>query len=304
MSKTDVQKKGNTMRKLAFIGLGEVGSNVTIGLAQKGVSVKGYDIKFDTEGKEKFQKCADAGVVLVDTPEELIDGADIIIAVTSCSQALATAKMYKPYLKKEQVYCEFNSTVPDAVKEVQEYIGDACTFIDGCVLVSANIHKEKSPCCSSGPAAEAITKELNDMGMNIRYLGDSIGQASAFKVIRSIFTKNLEATLIETMTCARYYGVEDIIFDSIVTFLSDAPLDVTLPMMIKTNAVHAHRRGEEIEEIAVMQKEAGLDNTMSEAATKKMFWLAGLGLNKRFGGKPTADMNEFCDVLLEIQGKR
>lgn len=290
------------MKTVAFIGLGEVGSNVTIGLAQKGVPVKGYDIKFETEGLENFKKCADAGVVLASSPEDLINGADIIIAVTSCSHALATAKMYKPYLKKNQVYCEFNSTVPAAVKEVEEYIGDACTFIDGCVLVSANIHKEKSPCCSSGPAAEAVTKELNDMGMNIRYLGDKIGQASAFKVIRSIFTKNLEATLIETMTCARYYGVEDLIFDSIVTFLSDSPLDVTLPMMIKTNAVHAHRRGEEIEEIAVMQKNAGLENTMSEAATKKLFWLASLGMGERFGGKPAPSMNDFCDALLEVQG--
>lgn len=289
---------------IAFIGLGEVGSNVTIGLAQKGVCVKGYDIKFETEGREIFKKCTDAGVVLADSPKALIEGADIIIAVTSCSQALETAKMYKPYLSKNQVYCEFNSTVPAAVKEVEAYIGDACTFIDGCVLVSANIHKEKSPCCSSGPAAEKVTRILNDLGMNIRYMGNQIGQASAFKVIRSIFTKNLEATLIETLTCARYYGVEGDIFDSIVTFLSDAPLDVTLPMMVKTNVVHAHRRGEEIEEIAKMQEDAGLENTMSAAATKKMFWLAGLGLNAAFDGKPAADMYDVTDALLRIQGKK
>ena len=288
---------------IAFIGLGEVGSNVTIGLAQKGVKVKGYDIKFETEGMERFEKCAKAGVILCGSPKELIEGSDIIIAVTSCSLALKTAQMYKPFLKKGQVYCEFNSTTPDAVKAVQEYIGESCTFIDGCVLVSANIHKEKSPCCSSGPAAEKVTKTLNGLGMNICYLGDQIGQASAFKVIRSIFTKNLEATLIETMTCARYYGVEDNIFNSIVEFLSDSPLNVTLPMMIKTNVVHAKRRGEEISEIADMEEKAGLENTMAVAATKKMFWLAGLGLSKQFGGKPADSMNDMVDALLKIQGK-
>ena len=290
------------MKTLAFIGLGEVGSNVTIGLAQRGVAVKGYDIKFETERKDRFQKCADAGVILCDGPEDLIQGSDIIIAVTSCAKALETAKMYKPFLQKEQIYCEFNSTTPAAVKAIEEYIGDSCVFVDGCVLVSANIHKEKSPCCSSGPAAEAVTKELNDIGMNIRCLGDQIGQASAFKVIRSIFTKNLEATLIETMTCARYYGVEDLIFDSIVTFLSDAPLDVTLPMMIKTNVVHSFRRGQEIEEIAEMQKQAGLEHTMSDAATKKLFWLAETGLNKQFDNRPAASMNDMVDALLKVQG--
>ena len=90
---------------IAFIGLGEVGSTYSSGLARNGATVKGYDIKFDTEGKENFvnyQKCLDAGVQLVDSPKELIEGSDIIIAVTSCSQAMETAAMYKPFLKKEQ----------------------------------------------------------------------------------------------------------------------------------------------------------------------------------------------------------
>ena len=39
---------------IAFIGLGEVGSTYSSGLARNGATVKGYDIKFDTEGKENF----------------------------------------------------------------------------------------------------------------------------------------------------------------------------------------------------------------------------------------------------------
>lgn len=124
---------------IAFIGLGEVGSTYSSGLARNGATVKGYDIKFDTEGKENFvnyQKCLDAGVQLVDSPKELIEGSDIIIAVTSCSQAMETAAMYKPFLKKEQLYCEWNSTVPDLVRKVEAFLGDNCTFVDCCTLCS------------------------------------------------------------------------------------------------------------------------------------------------------------------------
>ena len=179
---------------IAFIGLGEVGSTYSSGLARNGATVKGYDIKFDTEGKENFvnyQKCLDAGVQLVDSPKELIEGSDIIIAVTSCSQAMETAAMYKPFLKKEQRYCEWNSTVPDLVRKVEAFLGDNCTFVDCCTLCSPSMFGVATPCCSCGPAGEQTANELNAYGMKIRYMGDSIGQASAFKVIRSIFTKSL-----------------------------------------------------------------------------------------------------------------
>lgn len=289
---------------IAFIGLGEVGTAYACGLALNGARVKGYDIKFETEGKENFvnyEKCKDAGVDMVDSPQELVDGADIIIAVTSCSQAMDTAVMYKPFLKKNQRYCEWNSTVPELVRKIEDYIGDKCTFIDCCTLSSPSMFGVKTPCCSCGPEGEQIAKELNAYGMQIQYLGETIGQASAFKVIRSIFTKSLEATLVESLVCARYYGVEEDIFKSIIEFLTGEPTDKTLAMMVRTNMIHSKRRGDEICEIAVMEDEAGLENTMALAATKKLYWLASLGLKEKFGGMKANSLIEALDAILEAQ---
>ena len=289
---------------ISFIGLGEVGSHYSTGLAKNGATVKGYDLKFHTEGKDKFAHCAEAGVQLVDSPKELIEGADIIIAVTSCSQAMETAEMYKPFLKKEQRYCEWNSTVPDLVRSVEAFLGDNCTFVDCCTLCSPSQFGVATPCCSCGPDGERTANDLNSYGMNIRFLGPDNGQASAFKVIRSIFTKSLEATLVESITCARHYGVEEEIFDSIVSFLADEPTAKTLSLMIETNVVHAKRRGDEICEIAEMEKEAGLENTMAAAATKKLYWLASLGLREQFDGKKAANMCDAVDAVLKAQGKK
>ena len=114
--------------------------------------------------------------------------------------------MYKPFLKKEQLYCEWNSTVPDLVRKVEAFLGDNCTFVDCCTLCSPSMFGVATPCCSCGPAGEQTANELNAYGMKIRYMGDSIGQASAFKVIRSIFTKSLEATLCLLYTSSRATG--------------------------------------------------------------------------------------------------
>jgi 3-hydroxyisobutyrate dehydrogenase-like beta-hydroxyacid dehydrogenase len=287
---------------ISFIGLGEVGSTYSMGLAKAEATVKGYDLKFhDPAEKDKFLPCAEAGVKLVGSPQELIEGSDIIIAVTSCTQAMETAVMYKPFLKKNQRYVELNSTVPELVNEVCKFLGDSCTFVDGATLCSPSQFGVATPIVMSGKYGKQTADDLNAYGMNIRHLGNEIGQASAYKVIRSIFTKGLEAILVESITAARNYGVADEIFESIVEFVAGEPTDITFALMIQTNVIHAKRRGDEIAEIAVMLKNAGLENTMSEAATKKLYWLASLGLKEKFNGKKADTMYDAVDAMRACQ---
>jgi len=287
---------------VSFIGLGEVGSTYSTGLAKNGVKVKGYDLKFhDPVEKDKFIPYGEAGVELVKGPKELIEGSDIIMAVTSCTQAIETAEMYKPYLKKGQIYIEMNSAIPAIKDKVKALLEPVCEFVDGATLCSPSQFGVATPIVMSGPLAKEASDKLNASGMNIKYLGDEIGQASAYKVIRSIFTKSLESCLIETLHAARKYGIAEQIFESVVEFLAGEPTDQTLALMVRTNVLHAKRRGDEIGEIAEMLKEDGLDNSMASAATKKLYWLASLGMKEKFNGKKADNMYDVIDALLEIQ---
>lgn len=286
---------------IAFIGLGEVGSSYSSGMARNGAKVKGYDLKFHSEGLEQFLPCQQAGVELVGSPKELIDGSDIIIAVTSCSQAMETAQMYKPFLKQDQRYVELNSAVPDVKAEVEKYLGDSCIFVDGTTMCSPSQFGVATPVMMSGPHGLRTAEDLNSYGMNIRYLGETNGQASAFKVIRSIFTKGLESVLIECMCAASSYGIAEDVYASIVAFLADEPTDITLALMVQTNVLHSKRRADEICEISDMLKKSGLDNTMSAAATKKLYALGTLGLRQEFGGKKAPDMYTAINAILRKQ---
>lgn len=287
---------------VSFIGLGEVGSTYSAGLAKNSVKVKGYDLKFhDVAEKEKFLSCAEAGVELVKSPEELIVGSDIVIAVTSCTQAIETAEMYKPFLKENQIYIELNSAVPSIKDKVRAILEPVCEFVDGATLSSPSQFGVATPIVMSGKKGQEVSEKLNASGMNIKYLGDQVGQASAYKVIRSIFTKSLESCVIETMHAARKYGIAEELFESIVEFVSGEPTDETLALMVRTNVVHAKRRGDEIAEIAEMLKNDGLDNSMATGATKKLYWLASLGLKEKFNSKKAESMYDVIDALLEVQ---
>ena len=205
----------------------------------------------------------------------------------------------KTPLHEEVIYV--SGAKGDATAEIAMQYNDG--YNETLVSFANDIHTPEGGMHETGFKA-ALTRVLNAYGMKIRYMGDSIGQASAFKVIRSIFTKSLEATLVESLACARYYGVEEDIFKSIVEFLTDEPTGETLAMMVRTNMIHSKRRGDEICEIAEMEKEAGLENTMAEAATKKLYWLADLGLKEKFGGKKAETLNDALDAVLAAQGKK
>lgn len=285
---------------VAFIGLGEVGGNYSRGMVQHGGTVKGYDLKFhDPDGKERFQHCADAGVGLVAGPQELIEGSDIIIAVTSSHQAMETAEMYRPYLKPEQIYVELNSATPKVKKEVQRFLEGCCVFVDGATMNSPTQWGVKTPVVMSGPQAKSVVEALNAVGMNITLLGNEIGQAAAYKVIRSIFAKSVEASLMESMCMARKYGIADEVFHSMAA-LFEGDVQAFLAMMIRTNMIHAKRRAEEVEAVGLMEQEDGMNNIMAMAAAQKLFWLAGKEMKEKFNGKVAQDMYVALDTLLEV----
>ena len=285
---------------VAFIGLGEVGGNYAKGIVKNGGKVKGYDILFhEPDGPERFKHYVDAGVELVASPKELIKDSDIVIAVTSCQQAMETAEIYKPYLKKGQVYVELNSSIPSVKKDVYEYIGDTCDFLDGATMNSPTQLGVKTPVVMSGPRAKEITEKLNSVGMNITYLGDEIGMSSAYKVIRSIFTKSVEAALIECMCMARKHGIAEDVFSSIVKMFEGDVYEF-LAMMIRSNMIHAKRRAEEVLDVSKMEEEEGMNNVMADAAAKKLFWIESKGMKDKFNGKVAKDMYTALDTLLDV----
>lgn len=290
---------------IGFIGLGEVGSTFSIGLAKNGIKVKGYDIKLSNFlEKNSFQPCLEAGVELVKSPAKLIEGSDIVIAATSCAQAISTAEISKPYLKKEQIYVELNSAVPEVKKTIYHILSPVCNFVDGSILDFPSQYGVMAPIGISGPMAYKVMETLNSFGMNIIYVGDEIGQASALKVIRSIFTKGLESILIECMHAAQTCGIADEVFNSIISYLSDKPVEKTLKIAIKTNPKHTRRRALEVDGINIMLEKMDVNNIMSIATAKKLHWLEEVDVKGRLVGRNPETALEVIDEIIKYNTKK
>ncbi len=274
--------------QISFIGLGDVGSRFSAGVSAGGKAcVVGYDLKLgQADFSEKEERCRAAGVRLAESPAQAVAGSDIIIAATSCAEAIDTAKMYLPYLHSGQSYLDINSAVPEIKQTLAELVKDSgAAFADGGIMGSPLNGGHRVEVVLSGPAARSVSAALNDCGMNTRFISDTVGRASSLKILRSIFTKGLEALLLESYSAAFAYGVLDEVKGSILHILTKEDLDVMFGRMLRTDVVHAKRRALEVGAVAEMLQEAGMDATMSEAACKKLLWSEQSGAKEHFAGK-------------------
>ena len=285
---------------IGLLGLGEVGTAYGLGMVRNGATIKGYDIRFENpKDMPLFDRCKAGGITLAKTPQECIEGCDLIMANTTSHVAVRTAEMAKPFLKPGQIYIDGNSAIPTVKREIAALLDGCCDFVDGVTMNNPTQLGLKCPVTVSGPMAAKATEILAGYGMTMVNIGDQIGQASALKCIRSVFTKSCISSFMECMIMAHKYGISDPMFESIVSYLTDDPPRETLETIAVTHVLHAWRQGEEVESVSVFEKEEGIDNTMAAAAAKKLYYNGSLGMREKFNDRVAPNMKAVLDEMLK-----
>lgn len=290
---------------IGLLGLGEVGTAYGLGMVREGATIKGYDIRFENlKDMPLFDRCKEGGISLAKTPRELIEGCDLIMANTTSHASVSTAEMAKPFLKPGQIYIDGNSAIPTVKHEIDALLKGCCEFVDGCTMNNPTQLGTKCPVTVSGPMAKKAADILNRYGMNTIYLGDQIGQASALKCIRSIFTKSFSSSFMECMLMAHKYGISGPMLDSIVDYLEKDPPRETLETIIVTQVLHAYRQAQEVESVSLLEESEGMDNTMAAAAAKKLYFDASLGMREKFHDKVAPNTQVVLDEMLKVYQKK
>jgi len=289
--------------KIGFLGFGEVGSCFACDLTRAGAAVRAYDAYWNTDpmGPRIRQRGAEAGVLLAESPEALLRWADVLISVTSPVAALETARMVEGDLHEGQVYADFNSATPRVKQEIASRVSArGCAFVDGGILGSPRMEGHRVPIVVSGSQAAALASMLNGYGMQITVIGSEPGQASALKVIRSIFTKGLESVLLECLVAAQAFGIREPILTSVIAFLESHPPARLLNMLMTTHAVHAHRRAGEMAGVLDLLTEAGIDPIMTEATRRKLQWSADLRVREFFQNETPEQLGDVIEVIAKL----
>jgi 3-hydroxyisobutyrate dehydrogenase-like beta-hydroxyacid dehydrogenase len=93
---------------------------------------------------------------------------------------------------------------------------------------------------------------------------------------RSVMIKGLEAMLIESLTSARHYGVEDAVIESLHETFPGIDWERQADYMFSRVIAHGRRRAEEMREAAQTVREAGLNPWSAASTAERQHWMAGL----------------------------
>lgn len=266
-------------RRVALIGLGEVGQVLANDLhATGGVAVSAWDRLFPVAGSEP-QRAAAALTFLAAAGgmADAVRGASLIISAVTAGECRAAAEEAAGALTPGAFYLDLNSVSPHTKTEAARTIERAGgRYVEAAVMSPIAPKRIASPTGLGGPHAREFLPIAQSLGFaGSAVYSDTLGEASAAKMCRSVIVKGMEALLAEALLTARRHGVEEVVLASLADLFPVGDWRRLARYMISRSLQHGRRRAEEMREAARTVAEAGLEPWMSDGIIARQEWAAG-----------------------------
>jgi 3-hydroxyisobutyrate dehydrogenase-like beta-hydroxyacid dehydrogenase len=275
-------------KRIGFIGFGEVGSTFSAVMAEKGAQVLAYDILLDQEGGEKVLQTRIRNRHILFKPlDEVISNSAYVLSTVTTQMAKEVARSCLPHLDHDHRYVDLNSTSPSVKVEIGQIIKPSgAHFVEGAILGAVGATGARTRVLIGGVKGDQVVATLVELGLNASFYSSEIGSASAFKMLRSIFSKGLEALLIELMLAGKRAGIDQDLWADVIQFMTENPFDRVAFNWIQTHAVAYERRYHEMVQVLETMREFEVEPIMT-SATKDFFERSlSFGFEEVFKGKP------------------
>ncbi len=277
--------------RIGLVGYGEVGRILAEDLRARGVRVGAYDVKLDDRRGEGIRAHAgEHAVTLYAAHADLARDSDLVVSAVTASQAVPVAGACAPGLPAGAFVLDLNSASPGAKAQAFDVVEAAGgRYVEGAVMTSVPPHRIRVPLLLGGPHAPALEGALAGLGFAGRVYDERLGVASATKMCRSVLVKGLEATLVECLTTARAYGVEDAVLASLYETYPGLDWEKQSAYMFQRVIEHGRRRSEEVREVAQTVREIGLTPWAADGTAARQAWVADLADAGVFGTRGSAE---------------
>ena len=287
--------------KVGFIGFGEVASVFSKPIRQKGIPVSAFDVLLSQEGgKEILNKRVSVDGVQFDGLPDAVGDAALILSTVTTSVAEEAARSCTEHIGPGQMYIDLNATAPSVKRGIAEIIQPTgADFVEGSILGAVGVTGSKTHILTGGPKGKDAADRLTGLGLNAAYYSCEIGKASTFKMLRSIFSKGLEALLLEFLIAGKRAGIKDDLWKEIVDLFKNNPFDVVADNWIKTHATAHERRYNEIKQVMGVVQEIGIDPILTSGTEAFFKRSCELGLKEAFEEKPDS-----MDTVIDFMEKQ
>lgn len=288
--------------RIALIGYGEVGRILAEDLRAQDLPVAAHDLKLQqpTQAPALQAHAQEHGVQLHAQAAGAVAGADLVISAVTASQAVAVAEAAAPHLQAAAVFIDMNSASPGAKQRAAGVVDAAGGhYVEGAVMTSVPPYRIRVPLLLGGPHAAAVVAPLNALGFAAKLADERLGVASATKMCRSVMIKGLEAMVIESLSTARHYGVEDAVIASLYETFPGIDWEKQAAYFFQRVIEHGRRRAEEVREVAQTVCEAGLQPWSASGTAERQAWVADLADAGVFGQRGEAGFARSADWRTE-----
>lgn len=288
--------------RIAFIGFGEAARAFRESLAARSpdLAFRAYDILLDRQGGGG--PCAEAirrhGVVPAFAATEAVADADWIVSAVTADQSLEAVKSVASALKRGQVLFDINSVSPGRKRMSAGLLeASGATYVDMAVMAPVHPRGHATPTLLAGPVDEALAGRLGELGFSFGIAGKEAGEATAIKMVRSLFVKGVEALTVETLLAAAASGCLDTILDSLGKSFPGLGLPDFAGYEFERTLTHGRRRAAEMRESARTLSDLGLHGRLADAVADVQEAMGTLGI-ENFDGKG------FREALAELVRRR
>lgn len=232
--------------KIAIIGAGEVGLTYAQPWSAAGHQIILCDLH---PSANALAFAAARGMDIGTSVTEVVADCDVAVSCVFGTVSLAVADQALTCMAKNTLYIDMTTADPAQIRQAATRASAlAIEYVDVAILGAIALTHEKTNLLGAGVGIDRAMALYSSIGAPLKRVdGGAAGDAAALKILRSVFTKGLEALTIECFMAAEKQGVTDKLHDAL-SDIDQASLRDFLGALIRTHVVHAPRRLKEVEE--------------------------------------------------------
>jgi 3-hydroxyisobutyrate dehydrogenase len=229
---------------IAIIGLGEVGRCYAQPLLEAGYDLLLCEARPTPAAMELAAKW---GRTLHDQPGAWLAAADWVLSCVTGAQALPVVEQVLVFTKVGSGLADLTTASPSAKRQAAQLAKDrSVRYVDTAIMGAISLNWVRTPLLAAGDGAEEFKSLLEPAGGRVQLIqGGVAGDAISLKILRSVFTKGMEALCVELLVSAEKQGVREQLYEQLGD-IDQTPLRDFIDMLVRTHVVHAARRAHEV----------------------------------------------------------
>jgi 3-hydroxyisobutyrate dehydrogenase-like beta-hydroxyacid dehydrogenase len=189
-----------------------------------------------------------------------LDGCDWVFSFVTGEAALPVAQGFLVHMARSGgIFADFTTASPASMREAARIArGRGVVFLDVAIMGAIALNGCGAPLLVAGAATAEWRALMERLGAPLTVMADAEpGDASSLKLLRSAFTKSMEALTVEVLAAAERQGLRERFYD-VIADIDKASLPRYLETLVQTHLLHAPRRSREVDEVRRQFAAAGL----------------------------------------------